>query len=165
MNGSRIVTFIWLLALTIVLMTMFKDYHFVDPALYDTVVEKKSKDALDVAAQLGRFDLVSMLLGIIALLIGIMAVSGFWMIRGAAVKAAEDAAVRVAEEVATAQAKRAAEAVAQGYLAENVPRLVQTMVKSYMDTAPSATPNAGLSPEQVQEVTEDAKEIDPNQNG
>lgn|GEM_PF-4316063 len=165
MNGWRLFTFVWLLSLSIVVLTLFKDYHFVDPAIYDRVVDTGSKDALDVAAQLGRFDLVSMILGIIALLIGIMAVSGFWMIRGAAVKAAEDAAVSASRSVADKQATTVAELVAQGYLAENVPKLVDSMLKSILATAPTVAPETGLTPEEVQEVTARAQEIGPNHNG
>lgn len=154
--------FVLLLFLQIfIVVILLSGYHIVDPALFDRVRATGSVDALDVAAQLGRFDLVSMFLGIIALLIGVIAVSGFWMIRGAAMRAAEVAAKIEAKE----QAEKVAERVARTYLEENTPKLVSSMVQSLKDTSLTLPPDIGLTPEEVQEVTAEAEEIGPNQDG
>jgi hypothetical protein len=151
--GRTLFCLLLLLQVTIVIL-LLSGYHIVDPALYNRVKSTGSADTLDVAAQLGRFDLISMFLGIIAVLIGIMAVSGFWMIRGAAIKAAEDAA--------KVEARIQAEITARIYLEENTPALVSGVLKSRGE--PMA-PNIGLTEEQIQEVTSGATEIGENQNG
>lgn len=156
------IIFAFLLCLQIaVIALLLSGYHIVDPALFDRVRATGSVEALDVAAQLGRFDLVSMFLGIIALLIGVIALCGFWMIRGAAMRAAEVAAKTEAKE----QAEKVAERVARTYLEENTPKLVSSMIQSFKDASFTPPLAVGLTPEEVQEVTAEAEEIGPNQHG
>ena len=57
-------------------------------------------DAIGVAAQIGRLDIVSIVLGLFGLLLGIAAFVGFWMIRRAAIEAAKDEARRAINEKA-----------------------------------------------------------------
>lgn len=162
MTGWRIFTFIWMLCITVAVITLYNDYNFVDPALYKTVEKDGGNDTLKVAVQLGRFDLVSMLLAIVTLLIGIFAVSGFWMIRGAAIKAAEEAALAEAKKQSEATAKETAEKIARAYLEEKTPELVENMLKSMGELVP---PKIGLTAEQIQNVTSGSVEIGGNQNG
>lgn len=76
----------------VAIFILFNEYHFVDPALYESVKSAESRDVLNVATQLGRFDLVSMFLAVVTLFLGVIALAGFWTIRGAALRAAEAAA-------------------------------------------------------------------------
>jgi hypothetical protein len=93
MRGVAILTFAVLHVLQLVLLAVLvKDYHFVDPALYDTIKTQDGRDVLYVASQLGRFDLVSLFLGAGGLFLGAAALGGFWMVRSAAVSAADAAA-------------------------------------------------------------------------
>ena len=46
-------------------------------------------DALQVAAQIGRLDVIMMILAVVTLLVASSAVAGFWLIRQAAISAAE----------------------------------------------------------------------------
>jgi hypothetical protein len=52
----------------------------------------ENPDAIQVAAQAGRLDIVSGLLGALGILIALSAIFGFWSVRGAAMKAASAAA-------------------------------------------------------------------------
>lgn len=148
--------FVWSLLQSFALIALYKDYHFVDPALYDRVKATGSKDVLDVAVQLGRFDLISMFLGTIALLIGVMAVSGFWMIRGAAIRAAEEAAKLEAKSQATLVSEKIAEDVARRYLEEKAPALVETVLKFQGIVRPA---QVDLTKAEADQVTSDAVEI------
>ena len=64
-------------------------------------------DAIHLAAEVGRLDVVSLILALLAIILGFGAIAGFWMIRSAATKAAADMAKKVAEEEAVPEARRA----------------------------------------------------------
>jgi len=49
-------------------------------------------DGIQLASELGRLDIVSLILGVFGLVVGILGFGGFWMIRGAALEAARDEA-------------------------------------------------------------------------
>lgn len=49
-------------------------------------------DGVQLASELGRLDIVSLILGLFALILGVVAFCGFWMIKGAAIEAAREAA-------------------------------------------------------------------------
>ena len=55
------------------------------------VVDKAgiTPDALQVAAQIGRLDVIMMILAVLTLLVASSAIAGFWLIRQAAISAAE----------------------------------------------------------------------------
>lgn len=57
-------------------------------------------DSIQLASEMGRLDIVSLVLGIFGLVIGIVAICGFWMIRGAAIGAAKAEAKKVVYDVA-----------------------------------------------------------------
>lgn len=59
----------------------------------------ENPDALQIAYNVGVLELVSLALTILAIIIGLGAFFGFWMIRGAAMRAAEDAAHEEMEEL------------------------------------------------------------------
>lgn len=102
----------------VAIIILFNDYHFVDPAIYESVKNAESKNVLHVAAQLGRFDLVSMLLAVVTLFLGIIALAGFWMIRGAAVRAAENAAREEIKTNASHYIKEMAETLGRDIFSE-----------------------------------------------
>lgn len=52
----------------------------------------QSVDAVHMAAELGRLDLVSVLLATLGIFLAVAAVGGFWVIRGAALHAARETA-------------------------------------------------------------------------
>lgn len=83
-------------------------------------------DAVGCASQLGRLDLVSVLLAILGLLLALAGVVAFFDLR----KAAKDRAT----EVARVEAERAAEGAAVRYLEAELPRLVE----EYMELAANA---------------------------
>jgi len=140
------------------IIMLFKEYHFVDPALYDAVAKSGDLDTLSVAVKLGRFDLVSMLLGLIAVLIGMAAMSGFWMLRGAA----KNAAAQQAKEEAGPIAREESARIAREYLEEKAPELIANMLQS---KGIPEKPEIGMSAQQVQEVIDEATEMGGNQNG
>lgn len=92
MVGWRIAFGIAHLIQFVLLFTLLKDYHFVDPALYSSVKDTESLNAIHVAAELGRFDLASMFLAGVSLLLGVAAIFGFVEVRWRSEKRAEDAA-------------------------------------------------------------------------
>jgi hypothetical protein len=65
-------------------------------------------DAIQLAAELGRLDIVSILLACFGILLAIFAVGGFWLIRGAAINAAKNEARLIAREEAQSIAKEEA---------------------------------------------------------
>lgn len=91
----------------IAIVMLFKEYHFVDPALYEAVKDQKSVDAMHVASQLGRFDMVSLILSMIGIFISLAAIFAFIEVRSRSVRVAaetaEREAARVAQEVAELQ--------------------------------------------------------------
>lgn len=77
---------------------LLKSYHFVDPALYNEVKDQTSLDAIRVASELGRFDLASMFLGGISILLGIAAIFGFVEVRTRSAERAEATARQIVDE-------------------------------------------------------------------
>lgn len=96
---------------------LYTDYKFVDPALYEAVKDTKSLDVVNVAAQLGRFDLASLFLGGTSLVIAIAAVFGFLEVRSKS--------VRVATEVASLQAEKTAQEVAELQIRPEAERIIE----------------------------------------
>ncbi|MNL47298.1 hypothetical protein D3C87_1700800 [compost metagenome] len=130
------------------ILILFNDYNFVDPQLYETVKDAKSLDVLNVASQIGRFDLISMFLGIVAVFIGIVAVLGFWTIRGAALKSASDAARE--EMKATGE--------------KHVKEWIEKHGRTFFEAAGSvqegsAVPSIGIGDEKAAQITKNADEI------
>lgn len=81
---------LWFFAIVV----LAQDYHFVDPTLYDAVLEAKTRDAFSLAVQLGRLDFLNSVLAILALTIAGGAVFGILEVRkGAEIKAEEAARV------------------------------------------------------------------------
>ncbi len=64
----------------------------VDPALYLDEAAKGHYEAITVASQLGRFDLISAILGMFGVLVGLAAIFGFIEVRTGAREAARAAA-------------------------------------------------------------------------
>ncbi|GEM_PF-4736666 len=119
---------------------------------------KANPDALKLAYDVGVLEILSIGVTFFTVILAMAAFFGFWMIRGAAVRAAEIAAKAEAKE----QAEKTSERIARQYLEEKTPILVASVLQS---KGLDQTPNIGLTPQQVQEVTSDAKEIGPNQDG
>lgn len=57
-------------------------------------------DGIQLASELGRLDIVSLILGLFAVFLGLFAFCGFWMVRGAAMKSAEAEAKKVINLIA-----------------------------------------------------------------
>ncbi len=77
----RLLVIVWLIVLTVVVATFYKDYHFVDPTLYESVRAKSDRDALSVAVQLGRLDLLSVMIGLLSFVVALATLFGFWFYR------------------------------------------------------------------------------------
>lgn len=75
------------------------DFHFVDPLSFAQIKSLEDVDVLNAAVQIGRLDLVSMLLAIFGLLIAIATVFGFIEVRKQAAEKAENVAKEVANRV------------------------------------------------------------------
>ena len=75
-------------------------------------------DAVTCAAQTGRLDLVSALLACIGILLVLGGIFGFLNIR--------TKASSVAQEVAREEAKKVAESVANVYIQENLPKILES---------------------------------------
>lgn len=99
------------------ILILYKDYRFVDPALYEAVKETKSLEVINVAAQLGRFDLAAMFLGGTSIIIAIAAIFGFLEVRSKS--------VRVAIETATLQAAKTAQDVAELQIRPEAERIIE----------------------------------------
>ncbi|MDR9820595.1 hypothetical protein RJJ63_14965 [Rhizobium hidalgonense] len=102
MNGWRIAFIVAHLIEGVILWTLLRDYHFVDQSLYNEVKDKASLDAIRVASELGRFDLASMFLAGVSILIGVAAIFGFVEVRFRSEKRAEEVARHVVDQKVTA---------------------------------------------------------------
>ena len=123
-----------------------QDYHFVDPALYDAVLEAKSRDAFSLAVQLGRLDFLNSVLAILALVIAGGAIFGIIEVRkGAQLKA---------EEAAREEAQR--------YLDKHAARLFGEAVKA-QGAKPSGS--ATVPPQDEKDILAGAIEMEENGNG
>ncbi|MER8509135.1 hypothetical protein [Mesorhizobium sp. M0199] len=131
-------------ATIVFLIAVLKQYHFVDPALYEAVKDAKSADILELASQLGRFDLVSMLLGMFGILLGLGAIVGFSELR---FRARE-----VAGETAQIEARTA--------LAEFLNNSAPSIIRAHVDliVSPSSSSNGD-------EVADAYKEEAKDKNG
>lgn len=89
--------FAWNIALTVGLVFLFKDYHFVDGALYEEVASADGKNSLAIAIELGRLDFLSALLAIIGIMVGLGAIVGYAEVRWRAIEQGRQAAVPAAE--------------------------------------------------------------------
>lgn len=119
---------------------------------------KLNPDALKLAYDVGALEILSLSVTFFTVILALAAFFGFWMIRGAAVRAAEIAAKAEAKE----QAEKIAEIVARKYLEEKTPELTRNMLQT-LGTGPAQA--IGMTPQQVQEVITEATEIGGNQNG
>ncbi|PYE98914.1 hypothetical protein C8J35_103515 [Rhizobium sp. PP-F2F-G38] len=105
MKGALLLLFSILHIVELILLAVFaRQYHFVDPTLYETVKDQDGRDALFVASQLGRFDMVSLFLTAAGLFLGGAALTGFWMIRAEATRAAQKEAREIASQTAAVEA-------------------------------------------------------------
>ncbi|MEM5500762.1 hypothetical protein WNY59_04075 [Ahrensia kielensis] len=95
-----IVHILWLF----LFIVLSRDYHFVDPTLYDAVAGSKEREIFSLAVQLGRLDFLNSILAILAVIIGLSAVLGIVEVRKGAEMKAEDAAKSVAKETAEKEA-------------------------------------------------------------
>ncbi|MCD7110573.1 hypothetical protein LRX75_16180 [Rhizobium sp. DKSPLA3] len=127
MKKFLIVLFCFVQIIQIVLLgIVLSRYSFVDRDLYDVVAAQASHDVLHIASQIGRFDMISMMLSCWGLFIGVAALGGFWTIRGAAVAASEG----VAKIEATRVAVTSAETAARVYMEQNAARLFGEVLKA-----------------------------------
>jgi len=76
----------WFVAIIILL----RDFHFVDPQLYGEVYASGARESLNLAVQLGRLDLVSLMIGVFSVAIAVATVVGFWFYRGVVEKTAKE---------------------------------------------------------------------------
>lgn len=81
----------------VAIFMLYRDYNFVDPALYEAVKDQKSLDTLHVAVQIGRFDLASFFLGTVAILIALAAIFAFVEVKSRAERVAEEAAKAIVD--------------------------------------------------------------------
>jgi hypothetical protein len=119
---------------------------------------KANPDALKLAYDVGVLEILSIGVTFFTVILALAAFLGFWMIRGAAVRAAEIAAKAEAKE----QAEKTASLTARRYLEEKVPALTKNMLQT-LGTTPA--PEIGMTPQEVEEVISEATEMGGNQNG
>lgn len=102
-------------------LVLAKDYHFVDPTLYDAVLASKEREVFSLAVQLGRLDFLNSVLAILALVIAGGAIFGILEVRKGAEIKAEAAARAVAEGVSAKVAEKEVERL--------LPSIVRRMVE------------------------------------
>jgi hypothetical protein len=61
----------------VAVIVLFGDYHFVDPSLYKVAKDNSGAEALNIASQMGRLDLVSLVLTLAGLLLALLGLYGF----------------------------------------------------------------------------------------
>jgi len=105
------------IASIIAIALLFGRAQLVDPALYGEAKSQAGLDAIHIASQLGRLDIVSLILAMFGLLVGIAAIFGFIEVRSGARDAAS--------EVAKAEAK----AHMDKYLNDEAPTIIRTYVE------------------------------------
>ncbi|MEQ8283763.1 MAG: hypothetical protein RIC04_06615 [Parvibaculum sp.] len=93
----------------------------------------QTPDAIAYAGQIGRLDIVSLVLGLVALAIGIGSIGGFWMIRSAA--------VRAAEEEARKEIRECAPEIVREFLGEN-PQIIAEVLRQNPEILISAAREA-----------------------
>lgn len=86
---------LWFCALLVVVT----DYHFVDAALYDSVLKRNEGDIFELAVQLGRLDLVSLMIGVFSVAIAVATVIGFWFYQGVVERTAKAETSEILPEV------------------------------------------------------------------
>ena len=129
-NGWAIASIGFHLVTLVAIWALFSSHNVVDPALYRAVVKTESLDALQVATQLGRLDVVSSILAMFGILIGLAAIFGFAEVR---VRAKE-----VAGDVARDEAKTAMDS----YLNEKAPAIIRAHVELILPPSNSSTGDA-----------------------
>lgn len=122
----------------IAIFMLYRDYHFVDPALYEAVKDQKSADAFHVASQLGRFDFASMILGCVSIFIALAAIFAFLEIKN--------------------RAEESARKAAQQMVNEKLAELFEAELKKRPPISPSMV---NLTPDQESQVIDDAPELKP----
>lgn len=65
----------------VAIVVLARDFHFVDPHLYHEVYKSGVREPLNLAVQLGRLDLVSLMIGVFSIAIAVATVLGFWFYR------------------------------------------------------------------------------------
>lgn len=124
----------------VALFILFKDYKFVDPALYEAVKDAKSLDVFSIAAQLGRFDLAALFLGGTSIIIAIAAIFGFLEVRSKS--------VRVAIDTATMQAAKTAQEVAELQIRPEAERIIEAFFeRKGIDLDQLPTKSGNIQPE------------------
>lgn len=102
-------------------LVLAKDYHFVDPTLYDAVLAANEREVFSLAVQLGRLDFLNSVLAILALVIAGGAIFGILEVRKGAEVKAEAAAKVVAEGISAKVAEKEVERI--------LPSVVRRMVE------------------------------------
>ena len=85
----------WAVAIVI----LARDYHFVDPHLYHEVYASGAREPLNLAVQLGRLDLVSLMIGAFSVAIAVATVVGFWFYRGVVERTAKEETSEILPDV------------------------------------------------------------------
>lgn len=94
----------------------------------NSLKDATSPDAIEIAAQLGRLDLVSLLLALVGLVLVAGGIFAFINFRGIARKQAKQEATEIAKKIA--------EQVANQYMQDEGARLVKNYVRFYIDNPP-----------------------------
>jgi hypothetical protein len=111
-------------------------------------------DALQVAYNVGVLELLSLGLTLFAILLALVAVFGYWTIRGAAKRAASE----TAKTEATTISKETAERIARQWIKENAASIFEEVSKSI---GPKAVPSVGISEAEADEVMAASSELEP----
>ncbi|RWA67484.1 hypothetical protein [Mesorhizobium sp.] len=82
----------------VAIVLLFTQYHFVDPELYAAAKANPGSDALSLASQLGRLDVVSLILTLAGLFLAFLGIFGFVAVRREAIAESKDAAEEVIPE-------------------------------------------------------------------
>lgn len=112
-------------------------------------------DALQIAYNVGVLELLSISLTFFAIMLGLAAFFGFWMIRGAAMKAAAKAAT----EESTAVAKRTAEDIAKQWIKDNAAEIFEEARRARGTIGPADEPIVAMTKEQEEIVIKASAEI------
>jgi hypothetical protein len=83
----------------VAVIILMRDFHFVDPQLYSEVYESGAREPLNLAVQLGRLDLVSLMIGVFSVAIAVATIVGFWFYRGVVEKTAKEETSEILPDV------------------------------------------------------------------
>lgn len=125
------------------LIVLARDFHFVDPTLYDAVLRAQEREVLALAVQLGRLDFLNSILAILAIVIAGGAILGILEVRKGAQLRAEEAV--------------------QQYLNREAPRLFGEALKA-QEQKPQE-PDIGTASLNEQTIMDNATELKENDDG